>query len=410
MDDKLYWLWLQECIGAGYPVKEVFNYFKDAKGVYEAEQNELYESGLFLYKSSVSAGKIFTKMKTTDIKSFQKTLDICQEHDIYVLTPNDENYPKSLLEISNYPCVLFARGDICCLNNERIFAVVGTRKPSEYGEQSAKLIVKGLAENNATIISGGALGVDSIAHQGAIDVGAKTILVMGCGHGTNYLMVNSPLRKAVSQNGVLISEYPPFTKVDKSTFPLRNRLISGMSLGLVIIEAASKSGTLNTARHAKAQNKDIFVLPGDIKSENYRGSNNLIVTGANAIFSADDIMNFYRLQTQVNAKIQSEYKEPFEGIDIIKKPAKTKRKKPNLSKQTKKCDTPVKSENKEEINLECVSSNGKLVYNVIVSGVCELDEITRNLELPINKVLACLTELELLGIIVSRGANKYELK
>ena len=216
-------------------------------------------------------------------------MELCSKHGIYIVTPDSKEFPESLKLIGKPPMVLYVRGDIECLNPKLPVAVIGSRTPCKYGEESARKIVTELVGSCAVIVSGGALGIDSVAHRSAIEAGGKTVLVMGCGHGVGYLPENSDLRKSVYHHGALVSEYPPYTSVSQGSFPLRNRIISGLSKAVVIIEAAQFSGTFSTAKYAIKQDKPLYVLPGDIDSGNFDGSNQLITEGANPIFSAYDI-------------------------------------------------------------------------------------------------------------------------
>ncbi len=421
MENKLYWLWLQKCVGVGYKVKPLIEYFGSVKAIYEASMGEREQSALFPKPKKASINAKLKNMQNIQLDCFDEILATCQKYHIHILTPDDKDYPQAILDIEDYPCVLFARGDVGCLNDRNKITVIGTRKPSDYGKESAKTIISGLTEKGVTIVSGGAIGIDSLAHQGAIDAKCKTILVMGCGHGYPYLSQNAELRKNVSKNGVLITEYPPFENADRLHFPIRNRLMSALSSDIVIIEAATPSGTLNTAKHARNQGREVFVLPGDIKSNKFSGSNNLIKDGAKPIFSAKEILQYLNLEPLRSDKYYNdvdkiiiEDTEPFKGIEIggkVKTKAKPTKKKNAISNEEIKQDKNNETKQiKKEINLEDVSNNAKIVYNVMSTGVCELDEITRNAKLPINKVLVSLTELELMDIAVSLGANKYGLK
>ncbi|MFI3140950.1 MAG: DNA-processing protein DprA [Clostridia bacterium] len=421
MENKLYWLWLQKCVGIGYKVKPLIEYFGSVKAIYDASIGEREQSGLFRVTKKATVNAALKNMENIQLDCFDNTIETCKKYNIHILTPDDEDYPKSILDIEDYPCVLFARGDVSCLNDKNKITVIGTRKPSDYGKESAKTIISGLTEKGVTLVSGGAIGIDSLAHQGAIDAKLKTILVMGCGHGYPYLPQNAELRKNVSKNGVLITEYPPFEEADRFHFPIRNRLMSALSSGIVIIEAGTPSGTLNTAKHARNQGREVFVLPGDIKSNKFSGSNNLIKEGAKPIFSAKEILQYLNLEPLRSGKYYSDVdniiidgSEPFKGIEIggkVKTKTKSKAKINDVAKEeTKQNENNEIKQIKKEINLDDVSNNAKIVYNVISSGVCELDEITRNAKLPINKVLVSLTELELMDIAVSLGANKYGLK
>lgn len=419
MDNTLYWLWLQNSLGFGAKIRELVSFYKDAKSIYEAGEASWRTSGLFgtdLF--DIKPAKI-ENMKHTPLEKGEKTIALCRENGIEIITPENDLYPQNLKLISDYPAVLFVKGDLSCLNGSIPIAVIGTRHPSEYGISAAEKIARELAREKSVIISGGALGIDSIAHRSALAENSKTVLVLGCGHLANYLAENRELRNAVSQNGAVISEYPPTQQATLYNFPKRNRIISGISKGVVIIEAGENSGTLNTAKHAKAQGREIFAVPGDVSSARYAGSNKLITEGANAVFSAKDIISYYRYSIAAMKEIENaEPVTPFDGIDKFsygEEPKKTKSvavKRKSATEKAKPKPEQKEEENSAEkiftnFNAESVSNNANIVYNYMSAEEITLDEVTRACGLPVRKVLTALTELEMAGAIVSHGAGRY---
>ncbi len=403
MENEIYWLWLQGAVGYAKPVRELINTFGDAKSIFEADSAELKNAGVKGF-----GPKVIGKVKDVDIDKYYDTYDFCRKHKIHIITPDSEIYPKKLLEIENFPLALYVRGDYTCLNAENALGVIGSRTPSLYGEEATQTIVSQLCENGVLIVSGGALGIDSIAHRTAVEYGGKTVLVMGCGHGTGYLPENSALRKRVAENGALITEYPPYYNVTPGTFPQRNRIISGMTSGVVIAEAAKFSGTFSTARHAIKQGRDLFVLPGDIKSGNYEGSNQLIIEGAKPVFSAKDIIPWAKV-THTNTEKTG---NPFENIEFEASSYKKRGKK--KSSDNEKTEVIIEKEEKntekiQKINLETISKNAGIVYNIMSDGVCDSDSIIRESGLEVRKVLSALTELEMNGIIIKTSADTYRL-
>lgn len=404
MQKEKYWLWLQYGLGYAGKTKAVIDYFGSAEDFYNAWDSQWIQSGLIS-----EASKAYKRLCEKNPEDFSDVFDFCLKHKIHIVTPDSEYYPPKLLDIDDYPAVLYVRGDVRCLRDSLPVAVIGSRTPSLYGVQSAKTIVSQLSERGALIVSGGALGIDSVAHEQAMEGGGRTVLVMGCGHGSNYLRRNSQLRKRVAQNGALITEYPPYFEVDQVSFQKRNRIISGMSLGVVIIEAADRSGTLNTANHALCQGRDLFVLPGDIASGNYEGSNQLISDGAAAIFSGDDVLKKYmeipeRESSGVGSGIV------FEKI-TEKSPRGKGTKKPS---ETKKPETVAEKEDKKEEKTEKnipqgISKNAEIVYNIMSDGINDLDEIKRASCLEVRHVLVALTELELMGYAEAVAPGTYRL-
>ncbi len=410
-DNLIYWLWLQDCIGAGARVKRIFDSYKDAE--------EFYFAGESAWKEKKVNKTTFEKMQSNKPEKYQKTVELCKAHNIHILCPDDENYPERLLETENYPLALYVRGDYKLLKKEKTIAVIGSRTPCVYGQKAAEKIVSRLVDSDYLIVSGGALGIDSVSHRSAISAGGKTVLVMGCGHGYNYLPENSLLRKQVYCNGALVTEYPPRHPPTHSSFPLRNRIISALSKGVVIVEAADPSGTFNTANHALDQNKDIFVLPGDIESGNFAGSNKLITEGAVPVFSGEDILIYYG-ETDVFKKhshIKTGEAFPKLGVDseFSKKNSKHYKSKPKkASENTENTETiEYTAEKSEKTGKKCpegISKNAAIVYNIMSADIDTVDEMARKSGLDIRKVLVSLTELEMSGAIENDGPGKYQLK
>ncbi len=210
---------------------------------------------------------------------------------IDLITILDKNYPKLLKEIYSPPALLYIRGKLE-LNDEFSLAIVGTRKLSSYGQQITPLITSDLAGAGLTIISGLAKGIDTLAHQAALKANGRTIAVLGSGLDKKsiYPSINRHLAEEISQKGAVISEFPIGAEPLAQHFPQRNRIISGLSLGILVIEAPEKSGALITAKDALEQNRDVFAIPGPILAKNSLGPNNLIKMGAKLVSQANDIL------------------------------------------------------------------------------------------------------------------------
>ncbi|MDA2936055.1 DNA-processing protein DprA [Patescibacteria group bacterium AH-259-L05] len=209
------------------------------------------------------------------------------------ITPQDKNYPPLLKEIPDPPQELYIWG-VLKQKEKYPLAVVGTRKVSNYGKQVTLELVTELVKQGLTIISGLALGVDGISHQAALDANGRTIAVLGSGFNHLYPQKHTKLaHDIVKSGGAVITEYPPDTKPTQKTFPVRNRIIAGLALGVLVIEAPMRSGALITARHALEQNRDVFAVPGSIYNKNSAGTNNLIKMGAKPVTKAEDILESF---------------------------------------------------------------------------------------------------------------------
>jgi len=274
----------------------------------------------------------------------------------------DDFYPKPLKGISGTPKTIFWRGEL--KKEERCFAIVGTRRYSEYGKEIAFSIAKDLARAGLTIVSGMARGIDTFAHKGALEGRGRTIAVLGTGldEKSVYPQENLKLAKKILENGgCLISEYPPGTRGTQFTFPERNRIISGLSLGVLVVEAKTKSGALITAEWARKQGKKIFAIPGSIHSLNSRGCHFLIKRGAKLVEEANDILEELHLP-----KIE-----------------------------------------KEKIGGRTLEEN--LILEVLKNGSLHIEKIVEKTNLPPKKVSATLSLMEIEGKVRNLGGNTYAL-
>jgi DNA processing protein len=225
-----------------------------------------------------------------------------EKFNIKVLTSGDKAYPRRLREIYDFPPVLYMRGSILP-EDDWCLAVVGTRRVTVYGKQVTEEMVADLARSKITIVSGLARGVDTIAHRSALEVGGRTIAVFACGLDTVYPAENERLARDIMENGALLSEYPPGTRPKAENFPRRNRILSGLSLGVLVTEAGEDSGAMITAHLALEQNREVFAIPGSILSLASRGTNNLIQEGAKLVRGHVDILEELNL-TSVARQIE----------------------------------------------------------------------------------------------------------
>ena len=277
---------------------------------------------------------------------------------------NDPMYPARLKEINDAPPVLYMRGSILP-EDERSVAVVGTRKTTAYGREAAGALSKDLAKSGVTIVSGLARGIDSIAHQAALDGGGRTIAVFGTGLDIIYPSENAKLAYEIeSTGGALVSEHPLGAKPEARHFPRRNRLISGMTLGTLVVEAGEISGALVTVRHALEQNREVFCVPGSIFSMNSRGTNLLIQEGAKLVLNYKDVLEELNLTVVAHQIEMRAFLEP-----------------------------------KDE------SENLLLTY--ITDEPAHIDDIRRQAQLPINLVSSTLVMMEMRGLVKQVGSMHY---
>ena len=220
-------------------------------------------------------------------------MNACDRLGISLLAYGEDKYPRRLAETDSPPSLLYIKGEFPDIDSECAVTVVGPRKVSDYGARSSFSISRRLAAAGCIILSGGAVGTDSAAHRGALSCGGKTVAVLGCGINYNYPKENEELREEISRSGCLISEYPPDHRPSKFTYPQRNRILSALGCGTVVIEAGKRSGALITANCANEQGRDVFVIPGNPSDEHYEGSNLLFRDGARPLLSVADILEEY---------------------------------------------------------------------------------------------------------------------
>ncbi len=412
-DQTVYWLWIQKMLGCGARTRDALNGFPDAKAFWAADETA-YRNAAGFGRLRVFSEKGLPALADKSLESYLQTMELCRQKHITILTPDNPRYPYRLRNLPDLPAALYIRGDADCLNGPCRYAVIGARTPTRYAYEAATEIAGVLAENGAVIVSGGAIGIDAAAHEAALQHGKKTLLVMGCGHGSTYLPENAGLRRRVASCGALVTEYPPFTKPGRGSFQLRNRLISGLSDAVVIVQAGEKSGTLNTAQHAKAQGRDLFVLPGSRDSLSFAGSNRLLVEGAKTVINGEDVLAHYGIAAIVREPSLREG-EPFEQLRLQEQslaPSKSEKK----TRKTKSAaaekaqavpDTPAPKEKSFIFVAESVSKNAQIVYNILQQQPAGLDELVRTSGLPVPQVLSSLTELELCGAIMRDARAVY---
>ena len=333
------------------------NYFGDLEKAWHATAHELRSVGL-------DNKLVETILALRPRISLDSEMEKLERYKVKVITWKDPAYPPRLKEIYDYPPLLYTRGTILP-EDEWAIAVVGTRRPSIYGRQATEEITSELARNKITIISGLAKGIDSIAHRAALEVGGRTIAVAGCGVDMVYPSEHLALARQIMEQGALISEFPLGTRPKAEHFPQRNRIMSGMSLGVLVVEAGEGSGALITAHFAVEQNREVFAIPGSIFSPSCHGTNRLIQEGAKLVQNCTDILEELNL-TMVPRQL--EMKEVIPTTDT-------------------------------EAQL----------LGYLSKEATHIDDICRHSGLPIAAVNSTLTMLELKGLAKQVGGMNYVL-
>jgi DNA processing protein len=297
--------------------------------------------------------------------SFRKDLERVMKEGARVLTYESPEYPKGLMSLGDdAPLVVYVKGEI--IEEDRYaVAIVGSRKSTPYGISVAERIASDLTDMGLTVVSGGARGIDTAAHIGSVRSGGRSIAVMGSGIDISYPAENRGLFERISRSGAVLSEFAPGMRPNRENFPRRNRLISGLSMGVLVVEAASKSGALITASHALEQGKEVFSVPGNISSSASSGTNDLIKQGAKMVLKAEDILE--------------ELAPQMEGLNISRKSKKM----PHLTKDEKE------------------------LYDIMTQEPRHIDDISRESGVPVSKALGMLLGLELRGVIRQTEGKKF---
>jgi len=283
MDERLFWVGLNLVKGIGaVRLQKLLDHFGDAQTAWEAPPLALKSVGL-------EEGIVDSLLEVRASVDLHAIWENMQSQSITLLTWLDEAYPRRLKEISQPPPVLYLRGEITP-QDEWAVAIVGTRKYTPYGQQVAEEVAAFLARNGVTVVSGLARGIDSIAHQAALNVGGRSIGILGNGVDFIYPPENEGLARQMMEKGAVMSDYPLGTPPESFNFPPRNRIISGLSLATVIVEAGQRSGALITAEFAANQGREVFAVPGKINAPQSKGTNRLIQEGAHPLLHPEDLM------------------------------------------------------------------------------------------------------------------------
>jgi DNA processing protein len=355
---RKYWLGFNLVRGIGpMKVRALLDYFGDLQAAWGANEAALRQAGL-------DRRALSSLLKVRARLDLDAEMEKVAAQNIQVLTWDDPDYPPRLLQIPDPPPLIYVRGQLTA-DDEWAVAVVGTRRASAYGRTVTQRIVTDLAVNHMTIVSGLARGIDAEAHRVALKAGGRTIAVLGCGLDLVYPPEHRNLAREVVARGALVSEYPLETRPEAKNFPPRNRIISGLSLGVLVIEAGLRSGALITADYAADQGRDVFAVPGNLFVRSSMGTNRLIQDGARLATGAEDVLEELNLtmvaqQAQVRAVVPE------------------------------------------------TESEARLLQYLSLEPV-HVDELCRQVELPIAQVTSNLALMELKGMVRQVGGMNYVL-
>jgi len=338
---------------------KLLEYFGTAEAAWQAKSGEI--SRVLVLSSKISS-RIFEE-KNNNIP--ERELDLIKRHKVNILTIEDTLYPDNLKTIHYPPPVLYYKGTIVESDKNSI-SIVGSRKATYYGKMVAEKLSKDLALAGLTIISGMARGIDTATHKGTLSVKGRTIAVLGCGIDYIYPPENRKLAQEIEESGAVLSEFPLSTLPERQNFPRRNRIISGLSLGTVVVEAAEKSGALITADFALDQGKEVFAIPGNINSPLSNGTHNLIKQGAKLVNNYRDILEEIHIEVPQNT---TEKEIPAKGMSLTEKE--------------------------------------KIIYQLITKEPTQIDEIIEISKLSAGKVSEILLSLELQDLIKEIEGKRF---
>ena len=360
----LHWIALNAVKGLGpVRIKHLLSYFDSPETIFKKPSSILRKTGLFSDES-------IKQIRDPDLlKQAEEQLNLAQSQNIRIFTLQDSDYPQILREIFAPPPVLYAKGQFEVFTKHSI-AVVGMRQPGTYGRNATPHIIQELIKHNIAIISGLALGIDSIAHKACLENGGSTIAVLGSGVDKIYPAANRNLAGQIEAGGAIISEFPLGTSPLPYNFPRRNRIISGLSAGVLVVEAGKKSGSLITAHYALQQGRDVFAVPGSIFSDKSDGTFNLIKNGAIPVHSAQDILD---------------------SIELV----------------AHSCSKPEIVSKATQLPLELLNSEERLVVDTLSETPMRLDQIAEKIQKKVADLFSILLNLELKGIVQQVAGQQY---
>lgn len=404
----LHWIWFAELKDISLLHKHrLLERFGDPEELYRMSEEALLNAGLPEKERNALLDKNLWKA--------EQITERCTKRDIGVLPVADSAYPKRLRNSADAPIVLYYRGVLPDWDANPFIGVVGTRKASAYGLQVAHQLGSQIATCGGFVVSGGAAGGDTAAMQGAMSAGYPVVGVLGCGVDVVYPHSNRKLFEKIVTDGCLISEYPPGTEPKPWHFSARNRIISGVSNGVLVVEAPKSSGALITARHALEQGRDVFVVPGNINSPTCEGSNALLQEGAAPVLSGWDVVSGYEFlypgKLQKNLKVSL-----YTGEETLAQVAQTPAHLENsTNKSAKSGKIPIDNGEKSPYielvkNQPALDEEEQAVLACLTESPQQASEVMAALDMPSGKVLSVLTMLTVKGYAKKHPGGSYSMK
>ena len=396
--DELYGIWLSLRYPDGDPTPgKLLNRLRSAQSVYGAEKEFLYSLGF--------SSKEVRPLSAKSLDSAQRIAEQCAKHGINIIQYSDREYPIQFFQLDAPPPLIYCRGKLPDTEKELLISAVGTRRNSDVGRMNAHRLCFDLAAAGAVVVSGMARGIDSVCHQGAIDGGGKTIAVLGSGCDVIYPPEDSYLYGCITENGAVISEYPPGEEPKAEHFPVRNRLIAALGAATVVVEAGIGSGALITADRAASLGRTVYAVPGPINSPSSKGCNLLLKRGAALCTGAEDILSGYELTFPDRIKIENIVNKKY-FIGDYRQRSDESENEALLSARTSGADL---SDMKISRASELEGDERKIYEALLKGGALAAEELTFA-GIDMESAVYRLTLLEIKGYVISLPGGKYAVK
>jgi len=356
MDDRRYWVGFTLVKGIGaVRLQALLDYFGNVESAWSAKPLDLVAAGL----SPKLAERVIQVRGSVDLN---EVMAQAEKNKIRILTWEDAEYPAHLKEIDQPPPVIYLRGEVTAEDSWSV-AIVGTRAVTSYGRQVTEELAAVLAQNGVTVVSGLARGVDAIAHSAALKAGGRTLAVLGSGVDKIYPPEHRQMAEKIIAQGAVISDYPPGTPPESANFPPRNRIISGLAMAVVVVEAGDTSGALITAEFAVEQGREVFAVPGPVYAPQSKGTNRLIANGAKVLLQPAEVL---------------------EALDLTR----------NADRREIRRAAPA-------------AATEAALFDLLGAEPKHVDDLRAQLELPIEKISSALTMMELKGMVRQVGGMHY---
>lgn len=417
MNDLIYWIWLSLRCGVGSELGSyLLAHFKTPKSVFEADEETL------LSLKGITRD-IAEALLDRDLSHSERILTYCERMNVGIMTLESAVYPKRLRSIHAKPILMYYRGRIPNMDDHVLLACVGTRNCSKNGAENAYRLGYDLAEAGAIVVSGMAKGIDTAAQMGALEAGGHTIAVLGCGIDRAYPSENKDLMEKIAEKGTVMTEFAPGTEPNGKNFPIRNRIISGLCQGTIVVEADDRSGSLITARNAERQGRDLFAYPGNAGNALSTGTNELIQNGAKLVTCAMDVLVEYELlyphriftERLIMVGRRAKVNEKVSSMRDVESPDRYTRKKASKPKMTESeiVDSAPKAQ-KKTIDTSGLSEMEAMVISVM-ENIMSAEEIAvrvsakKGSAVSVGELLSVLTMLEISGYVEALPGGSFQV-